>query len=566
MSLSKIVRAALVAAAAIVPLLIAGPLAIFSGNAGDFSSGLFDLLPLLGMGFFVLAAALTLLVVLGGEAMSALVMALALGFYLQGNVILWDYGAFDGSEIPWKKFASRGTVDYAVWGAIACAALFLTRWCARIAPALSALLIVMQLGSVVAVIAQKPPRLRGEISRVSPQDLFRFSKERNILMIVLDEFQSGAMRVLAEQEPRYREAFRGFTFYADALSGFPTTYASIPSMFTGVQIKPGESISGHLSSMRTHTLPHAARSDGFRTDVLIHAPFRSLCQDGVVDLCVTSGEVLAGGRETVNREILQLLDFSLFRHVPHALKRAVYNNQAWTLSRNDEQLAPQQRSTLALVDRFVAHSSADSAVPTFKFAHLLVPHSPYRLNPECGVAQSRGRRGFKAAYFGNVRCALFLVERILERMRELGVFDQTTIVVAGDHGSGFDFGREKSFAPYKTRAFPLLMVKPATAPGEKLAPLEVSWAPASLLDIPATVADLAGLKAQLPGVSLRTLAADRPRRRPFTFYGWKHRFWAQDVLPESEQFLIEGSAYDARSWRKVSPGARHAPGDTGVQE
>lgn len=545
-------RALVVVVAVVAPLVVFGPLAIYIGNSRDLSSGLVEILPWLAIGFTGFSVMLTAAVLACGEGLLVPLTALAVCFYLQGNLLLWNYGSFDGTDIPWGQFAGRGRIDLAVWCTVALLSLLCAKRLLKGAAVLCAVLLLMQLGNVVAMLIQRPPAPRAALERERSSGLFNLSPEQNVVMIVLDEFQSGAMRVLLEREPRYREAFRGFTFYADALAAYPTTDASVPSMLGGFTINSGEPLSHYFSAVKERGLPAHVRSWGFRTEMVVHPPFRALCSEGGADRCVTTPEMVSGGRETSIGETLQLLDYSLFRHVPHALKRIVYNDQAWTLQRANL-VAPQQRNAIELISRFVAEAGNTSTSPTFTFMHLLLPHSPYRLSAECGVAE-RGVPGssVKEFYLDNVRCTLSLIERLLERLREIGVFENTVVVLAGDHGGFFDFGREADFLPLKTRAFPLLMIKPPLERGVVYPPLQISQAPASLLDIPATVADLVGKELSSQGQSLRGLAEESRRSRPFTLYRWKQRFWARDLLPAGELFSVQGPAYERSSWSVAS--------------
>ena len=59
------------------------------------------------------------------------------------------------------------------------------------------------------------------------------------------------------------------------------------------------------------------------------------------------------------------------------------------------------------------------------------------------------------------------------------------------------------------KAMALLLVKPPNRRG----PLRVSSAPTAITDIPATIADLLGVKHSLPGMPALKLAEDQPRPR-----------------------------------------------------
>lgn len=48
-------------------------------------------------------------------------------FWLQGNVILWDYGPLDGSLIAWSQYHWHGWIDGFIWVPVFIVAMFFCR-------------------------------------------------------------------------------------------------------------------------------------------------------------------------------------------------------------------------------------------------------------------------------------------------------------------------------------------------------------------------------------------------------------------------------------------------------
>jgi len=89
------------------------------------------------------------------------------------------------------------------------------------------------------------------------------------------------------------------------------------------------------------------------------------------------------------------------------------------------------------------------------FAHILLPHDPYMFDPACGVAEDRGgwarrrsplwefnvgnspdaRARSYGAYLKQVRCVHTLLGVMFDKMRAAGAWDDTTVIIHGDHGS-----------------------------------------------------------------------------------------------------------------------------------
>ena len=71
-----------------------------------------------------------------------------------------------------------------------------------------------------------------------PPELFQFSSERNVIHVVLDEFQTDVFVAMLEEDGgSLGRTFTGFTFFADHLGAFPSTSLSVPAMLTGKEFR-----------------------------------------------------------------------------------------------------------------------------------------------------------------------------------------------------------------------------------------------------------------------------------------------------------------------------------------
>jgi arylsulfatase A-like enzyme len=128
--------------------------------------------------------------------------------------------------------------------------------------------------------------------------------------------------------------------------------------------------------------------------------------------------------------------------------------------------------------------------------HLFDPHAPYD-----GHAEIFGDRFAALPYDGDIAFADVQIERLVQHLKDAGRFDDTLIVVAGDHGEGFgDHDElEHGFLLYNsTLRVPLIFSSPRlTQAGQRIV---------SLVDIAPTVLDCLQIssESQTSGVSLMT--------------------------------------------------------------
>lgn len=169
--------------------------------------------------------------------------------------------------------------------------------------------------------------------------------------------------------------------------------------------------------------------------------------------------------------------------------------------------------------RLVASIRAPSDRPGFYFAHSLLPHTPWEYLPSGRVYHSnRGRiEGLEGQrwttdpwpilharkrYLLQVEFVDQLIGELTSRLESLGLFDQSLIAIASDHGTSFRPGESARFPdPLKPSADQILDV--AMVPLVIKAPFQdeahVDERPISLVDLTPRLLELAGAGADEGG-------------------------------------------------------------------
>jgi hypothetical protein len=256
----------------------------------------------------------------------------------------------------------------------------------------------------------------------------------------------------------------------------------------------------------------------------------------------------------------QMFDLSLLRHTPQGLKSRIYNARASLAegSRSEQQFRPEDAravrpsSHVAFVDDLINHLAVSRDEPVYTFLHVAIPHPPIALGSNCEFL------GYvplnRASYTAQARCGVSTVERLLNRLRALGAYDRSVIMITADHGwrarrDGHSLAGVPSPAGSLDRvannAMPLLAIKPVDGTG----PLQISDAPTAITDLPATILDLSGLpEAGFPGTSVVRLNATAVRPRIYAQHSWMNDDWNKRYLGVLQLFSIEGRVLDPKSW------------------
>jgi len=130
---------------------------------------------------------------------------------------------------------------------------------------------------------------------------------------------------------------------------------------------------------------------------------------------------------------------------------------------------------------------------SFLFLHLFDPHAPYEAPEPFGSAVReiyRGAPEYVREYLAEVAFADHCIGLLLAKLRELGLYDESLIVVTADHGESQGEHGENThgyFIYNSTTRVPLLLKVPGRSTAQRVA------APVGVVDIAPTIASLVGL-------------------------------------------------------------------------
>src|SRR5688572_31199487 len=177
----------------VLPLCLFGPYTIFSGNEAEFSAPFREIVrPLLLAGAGIALALIILGLALRGgifRAYVALLFGLGIVIWIQGNLLVADYGPLDGTAIDFALQSWRNPYEIAMWTLVPLLCIAAAKHVARIAPFASAMLVALQMAALGVSAFSAGGRATAEW-KGPDASMFELSRKQNIIHIVLDAFQS----------------------------------------------------------------------------------------------------------------------------------------------------------------------------------------------------------------------------------------------------------------------------------------------------------------------------------------------------------------------------------------
>ena len=552
-------------------LVLFGPFTVYRANQHEFSALFTEIawpwLLLAVGGAWALLLSIGCVICLLADRLvrlyAALLFAVGVLLWAQGNLLMADYGLLTGEGLDLSREIWRVPYETALWvGVVGLAAVY-ARAISTIARFGSQLLIALQAMVLVSAMVTAGGDAQNDTPGWSspPEDIYALSRQHNVIHIVLDAFPSWIFAELLEQErSTFDRDFSGFSFFADHLGAFPTTRASMPAMLTGMAYRNEVPLNDFIrENIRERSIFSVLDGYGYQVHA---ASFHGTDQppavfpNGRSPVRYTIPTPYGSRREYLKFAAAQLVDLSLFRHVPHGIKPRVYNEQAWLLQSlySEQQVGRNTRTSghEAFVKDYTRRLRTATDQPVYTFLHVAIPHPPVVMDSRCTFIGPT--RLDPTSYAAQSRCGLVLIQDLLNRLRALGVYDSSLVLLASDHGWNTRRA-EPSLAGVQTPAGPLDRIVPsamallAVKPPESRGPVQTLYVPTSITDIPATIYDVIG--RQNPGMrgqSAFQMAPDSDRRREYVHHSWKNADWARSHFDLMHLFPVNGRMQEPSAW------------------
>lgn len=484
------------------------------------------------------------------KRVSVSVFTLGFLFWLQGNLLVWDYGVFDGRDIIWSDYFLNGVIDTTVWLIFIIGFTVKYTIVYRFIRQAVFILIIMQLGGLTLTAYFAPAEAEWKGTNISHETMFDFSTEKNVIILVQDMFQADVFQQIINEDESYKDIFDGFTFYRNATGGYPTTYPTIAHMLTGDFYDNSIPIQDYIANIsKKENLPLLLMQNNFNAEIypMVQKAFH------LNDKNATN---ISSQKTTENDSmfVINLYELTLFRHMPHFLKNQFYMEPA------DAFTLDHWVYDLEFKVKLLDESGAYDISPRFKFYHLFYPHNPFQLNEALEYEElPQNREGFLI----QSRASLKITEALLDKLREIGVYDNSMIFVVSDHGyrdavdgkqlpNNIIENKTLSLVdPHvKASGLPLIMFKPFSSTGE----LEISDAPVSLKDIPKTISDLMNIEHDFPGYNILNIGESEIRERRYLYYDWTEEYhdWSKEYLPPMYEYVVTGHSWLDSSWKPTN--------------
>ncbi len=468
------------------------------------------------------------------KVLSGLIIGFSVAIWAQIQLLGWGFKVVEGKVIEISQWRIPMIIELIIWGLIITSFVFFIFRGGESRTKMT-LQVIFLLGfiSITTSFLSAPSKAAQIDNQKDFDEVFSFHEKNNVIIVLLQGFQSDYFDLIRKEHPDEVSFLDGFTFFKNTMSHYPTSTLNLPAIESGKLFKNQEQFINFSSdAFSGFNLEKYYREKGYNSTLVSRFP-------GNVSL----NELLQHSSAAFVAPLNQFLDYGIFKSVPTVLKKYIYNNGTWLLSSLSKLYPPVPfGDDVRFVELFEKSAEVKSSarVGSFKFIQLYSPQLPMCVDEKMQYNDSlSGKEG----YLKQARGALTLVKRMVQRMKELNLYENSEIVVMADNGTLEIplLGRESGLVPNRiiSSSLPLFLYKAPMAKGV----LKVDNAPLYNSDVGCL---LKVKNANLDYTGFNSARNGENRPRTFIFYDGNAGY---DNIPKMTEYIVAGPAYESENWR-----------------
>ena len=393
----------------------------------------------------------------------------------------------------------------------------------KITKNLAAFLVAVQIFSafyVAGTASSKQTKVPDNII-LTTEGEFTVSSKDNIIVFVLDAFESKTFREIQEKNPELIKKLNGFTYYPDATSYFGYTDYSVPQMLTNKVFTNQSSYKDFLKSAwgKTQFFKYL-RSKDYDIRLLTFSNFLSGAE-GQIDN-------LEKAKYVVNRSTMRsFMKLALFREMPHVLKKhfKIYSGVLRDPVVENSAKVPYKENDIVFYNEVKKGLQVRNDKNCFRFYHLNGAHVPYTMNADI----KRVEKNTAVTLYEQSVGSLKIVLEFIDQLKKVKAYENTTFAILSDHGKH-----------NAIRTSPIVLIKQPNV-SEKV--LLTKNNPISFNGLQATLVKRYGKETTKFGTDF-----NNQNERSRTFYIVRSKN-VQDLT--LVQYRVHGYTEDGNSWKKL---------------
>ncbi len=439
------------------------------------------------------------------KAVNILLAVIVLMGYIQNMFLNGELQSMDGNDQIWE-FSTK-FINAFIWIAVIMA--FIIIGCKKnvvfkASKLLCWYITLIQAFSLVYLVITSDLGTK-EYAALTNQGALQIAENDNVLVFVLDCYEGDWFEEILEEDKDFTAPLADFTYYRNGTAKFFHTDAAIPYMLTGVEWDEAHKDDYYDYAYENSDLLKTIYEQGF--DLGIYTALRYIPESAYPMLQNYNGNMEY--KYNVIKVFNMMVNASLYKMSPFCMKimhsyysgdinNYIVGKDAWNIE-NDSLFHNY------LVSEGV--SIKEGLDKAFRFYHMFGLHSPYCLREDLRYDAT----GRECSMYSQGRASMKIVYEYLEQLKQLGKYDDATIIITADHGRGsiMDDPLRQSGSPDRTSR-PIFIIK---QPYEHNEAMIINNAPVSQSQLVPTYIKAIGLDWEKYGRTFSEISEDEQIER-----------------------------------------------------
>lgn len=499
----------------------------FINNLNDFDFTYQEFCFIMLIPALIVAAVLELVALFLNEKLLKLYMSLLTGLnlcvYVQYMFLNSNLNTLIGDGMDWDRYTFDSVLSVVVW-VLMLAVPFIYQmllekvWKLTVKKIPLFIGLIEAVSLVILIITASGNVFEMQENVFSGAEQYTVSKNKNIITIVLDATDNKYVKETLEMRPEAFEGYEDFTVYTNTCSVFDSTFQSFTQIYSGIEEKPIIKVADWnekaWNSEKAAEFYKRFHEAGYKMNFFADANWDVNLLRGKADnIDVNRKEMTLQARFALMNDMNRL---NAYRALPFILKRFL-EVEGIDLNRYFENAEKYNFYNQDFQEGIGTMNVSESDKNYFIVEHTWGAHTPYD----------------KGNSIDTVVYLLDIVREYIDKLKEFGVYDDSTIIIMGDHGS-HDLGNYPDSTP-------MFMVK---EPGRKSDALTTSSAPVYFADLMSIYLVNAGIyneetDKELFGPSIYDFDEDSQRERVANY-----RFYDDNYPPAQVSPLVPSFGYN----------------------
>ncbi len=461
-----------------------------------------------------------------------LTFSIFISFYIQGNFLSFSYGTLNGHPIEWSNYKYEGIISLITFlvplliGITICIFVKNKKLLLKYTGIISVCIVLVQAITIATLLLTNHGLSKENLNVSTTEYECSLSKEQNFIVIILDTFDSKLFQnmISGENSDKYSAMMSDFTYYPNTVCAYSATELALPQIITGKYFDNNVTFGNYLNDSYTKS---SFISRMIEDDWNINIYAEGSMPSG--NICKSLSNV-KNTKLTVNshRRLTQYMYLLVgFRYLPQQLKQLCWfypddigttkslNNGEW------ESFTWSNQSFYLKTDDM----DTNQKKKTFQFYHLEGTHEPYTTHEDLLTIDSEDV-GIETESIG----VWLMVEKYLNKLKENDIYDNSTIIIMGDHGH------------YGLRQNPIFMIKGINEHHDL-----------KTLNTPVSYVDLQDIYCQLldkqTGDNVMNIPENSSRERSFLEYDFRGTLTENSYSSTIYEYKSDGLASDTESFQ-----------------